>query len=52
VIILEGLVDVVELIIAYQNVLGKPGWKKSLERPRSGCLLNTKINLLAPEIYI
>jgi hypothetical protein len=26
--------------------------KKSHDRPRSGCLHNTKINLLAPEFYI
>jgi hypothetical protein len=45
VIKLEGLVDMMELRIVYQNVLGKHGWKKSLERPRIGCLHNTKINV-------
>jgi hypothetical protein len=38
-------VDMVELRIAYRNVLGKPGWKKSLERPRCGCLHNTEIDV-------
>jgi hypothetical protein len=45
VIILEGMVDMVELRIVYENILGKHGWKNSHERTRCGCLHNTKINV-------
>jgi hypothetical protein len=36
VIILEGLLDMVDVRIACQNVFGKHGREKSLERPKYG----------------